>query len=311
MLTLEFLDGCKLDEATGKRGHKGPTIARSMIGVVIKMVFEDGFFHADPHPGNILVLGTPEAPVLGLVDLGMLERLSPAMRDRCIDLMLAAARIDHAALADSLYAMGTATKKIDMRAFRAHVATVSEKYLGRPLKEIDIAAMVADLTTGAQKFGLEIPPDFLLMGKALMTLDGVAKQLDPDLDVLTESRPYFLDLLRKRYSPERLGNEALRVIEKLSGAAYDVPQQLQEVLDDLRLGRLRITTLDPDLPLALDRLGRRLFSGLVIAAFVGGGAWLAATPRTQWVGVGLMVFGGLVLLAHVFADSLRGRGRRE
>ncbi len=309
VLTLEFLPGCKVYDAIEKQGFSGQAIAKALVAIVIKMIFEDGFFHADPHPGNMLIAGTPEEPVVGLVDLGMVGRLSPETRDRCIDLMVAAGRNDHASVADAMYAMGTPTKKVDMRAFRAHVATVSEKYLGRPLKEIDLAAMVGDLTNGAKKFGLEIPPDFMLMGKALMTLDGLVKEICPDLDVLTESKPYFLELLRRRYSPERLGNEAWRALEKLSGAAYDVPQQTREVLDDLRLGRLRITTLDPELPGALDRLGRRIFSGLVIVAFLGTGAWLVVTPTLRWVGAGLMAFGALVFLVHGAADAFRGPKR--
>ncbi len=311
VLTLEFLPGWKVDDAVKKHGFIGPVIAKTMVELVVKMIFEDGFFHADPHPGNILISGEADAPVMGLVDLGMVGRLSPEARDRCIDLMVAAGRNDYIALADAVYAMGTPTRKVDMRAFRAHVATVSEKYLGRPLKEIDLAAMVADLTNGASKFGIDIPPDFLLMGKALMTLDGVAKELDPDLDIFTESKPFFLDLLRKRYSPERIGNEAWRALEKLTGAAYDVPQQTREVLDDLRLGRLKVTALDPGMPPAIDRLGRRVFSGLVIAAFVTGGAWLARDPELKWVGIGFMTFAAVVLVMHGIADALRGRKRRE
>ena len=155
-----------------------------------------------------------------------------------------------------------------MRAYRAEVAQLAEKYLGRPLKEIDLAAMIQDIVYGATKYGLEMPPDFLMVGKALMTMEGVGKEIDPDLDVFGEMRPYFFDILRKRYSPERVGNELWRGIERLSGAAYDMPQQLREILDDLRLGRLTLQTTNPALPDALDRLGRSLFSGLVVAAFV-------------------------------------------
>ncbi len=310
VLTLEFLPGKKVYDAIKKDGLDGHAIARALVALVIKMIFEDGFFHADPHPGNMLIAGSAEEPIIGLVDLGMVGRLSPESRDRCIDLMVAAGRNDSLSIADAVYAMGTPTKKVDMRAFRAHVATISEKYLGKPLRELDLAAMLGDLTTGAKKFGIDIPPDFLLMGKALMTLDGLVKEIDPELDILTESKPHFLELLRRRYSPERMGIEAWRAVEKLSGAAYDVPQQTREILDDLRLGRLRITTLDPDMPHALDRLGRRIFSGLVVAACLGGGAWLAVSPPLFWVGVGVLVFGGLVLLAHLGLDIIRRTGAR-
>ncbi len=304
VLTLEFLPGTKVYEAIEKHGHSGPTIAKMAVGVIIKMIFEDGFFHADPHPGNILISGTPEAPVFGLVDLGMVGRLSPELRDRTIDLMVAAVRQDHIAVADALYAIGTPTKKVDMRAYRAEVAMLSEKYLGRPLKEIDLAAMLQDLVGGATKYGIEIPPDFLMVGKAIMTMEGVGKEIDPDLDVFGEARPFFLELLRKRYSPERVGNDLWRGLEKMSGAAYDMPQQMREILDDLRLGRLTLQTTNPPLPLALDRLGRRVFSGLVIASFVGSGVWLVGNDSHPAFGICLVVFGILVMCVYGLADLL-------
>lgn len=276
VLTLEMLPGKKVYEAIAEDGMSGEKIAKTAVGVVIKMIFDDGFFHADPHPGNILISGTPDAPVIGLIDVGMVGRLSPEMRDRCVDLMLAAARNDHVALADALYAMSTPTRRVDMRAYRAEVAMLSEKYLGKQLKEIALSAMIGDLVGGAKKFGLEIPPDFLMVGKALMTIEGVAKEIYPELDVFTESKPFFTDLLKKRYSPQRIGNELLRGIEKLGQSSYDLPQLSREVLDDLRMGKLIVSTNDTTLPSALDRLGRRFFSAVIVAALVMGGAWLHA-----------------------------------
>jgi ubiquinone biosynthesis protein len=305
VLTLEFLPGLKIYDAIREHGHHGPVLAKSAVGIIIKMIFEDGFFHADPHPGNILISGEPDRPVFGLIDLGMVGRLSPEMRDRTVDLMVAAVRQDHLAVADALYAIGTPTRKVDMRAYRAEVSVLAEKYLGRPLKEIDLAAMISDLIRGATKYGIEIPPDFLLVGKALMTIEGVGKEIDPDLDVFSEARPFFLDLLRRRYSPERIGNEVWRGIERLSSAAYDVPQQTREVLDDLRLGRLTVRTADTLMPPALDRLGRRLFAGLVVAAFVVSGTWLMAARASDVLGIVLLAFGVLVMLLHVALDVLR------
>ncbi len=305
VLTIEFLAGVKIYEAIKSRGFQGPVLAKAAVGVIIKMIFEDGFFHADPHPGNILILGEPDKPVIGLIDLGMVGRLSPEMRDRTVDLMVAAVRQDHIAVADALYAIGTPTKKVDMRAYRAEVGMLSEKYLGRPLKEIDLAAMLTDLIRGATKYGVEIPPDFMLVGKALMTMEGVGKEIDPDLDVFGEARPFFLDLLRKRYSPERVGNEIWRGLERFSGAAYDLPQQAREVLDDLRLGRLTLQTANPNLPALVDRLGRRLFSGLVVASFTLSGTTLLATRTQEVLGIVMLVVATLVVLANLAGDVLR------
>jgi ubiquinone biosynthesis protein len=231
VLTLELLPGHKVYEAIGAHGHKGPAIAKASVGIIIKSIFEDGFFHADPHPGNILISGEPDHPIIGLIDLGMVGRLSPEMRDKTLNLMVAAVRQDSLAVADALYAVGTPTRKVDMRVYRAEASLLAEKYLGRPLKEIDLAAMISDLAWGATKFGIEIPADFLLVGKALMTMEGVGKEIDPDLDIFNVASPYFFELLRKRYSPERIGMEVWRGIERVSGAAYDMPQQIREVLE--------------------------------------------------------------------------------
>jgi ubiquinone biosynthesis protein len=305
VLTLELLPGWKVYEAIREHGHKGPAIAKAAVGIVIKSIFEDGFFHADPHPGNILISGEPDHPTIGLIDLGMVGRLSPEMRDKTIDLMVAAVRQDHLAVADALYAIGTPTKKVDMRAYRAEVSVLAEKYLGRPLKEIDVAAMIADLVRGANKYGIEIPPDFLLVGKAIMTIEGVGKEIDPDLDVFGEARPFFLDLLRKRYSPERIGMEVWRGFERLSSTAYDMPQQIREILDDLRLGRLTVNSTNPQLPATVDRLGRRIFVGLVVASFVFAGTWLIGATQHDHLGMVMLGFGVLVMLVHVALDTIR------
>jgi len=136
VLTLEFFDGLKIDKAL-EAGADGKLIARNAVGVVIKMIFEDGFFHADPHPGNIILLPSPDwsNPVIGLIDLGMVGRLSPDLRDRTVDLMLAAVRKDAFAVADALYAIGRPTKKVDMRAYRPDVALLAEKYIGARSKK--------------------------------------------------------------------------------------------------------------------------------------------------------------------------------
>jgi len=104
VITLEFLDGCKINDAVNK-GYSGHRLARMALKLVIKQIFEDGFFHADPHPGNVLILGSPENPIYALIDLGMVGRLSPRMRDQTVDLMVAAIRRDYDAIADAMLAL--------------------------------------------------------------------------------------------------------------------------------------------------------------------------------------------------------------
>ena len=308
VLTLEFLDGKKIYDAI-TAGHSPKKLARLALDIMVKQIFEDGFFRADPHPGNVLVLGPPEQPEYAMLDLGMVGRLSPRMRDLTVDVMVGAVRRDFESVADAMYAIGTPTKKIDMNAYRAEVALLAEKYLGKQLKDIELSAMLRDLVQGATKYGLEIPSDFMLVGKALMTVEGVGKEVDPELDVFEEARPLFLDILKKRYSPERLGNELLRRLERLSSSTSNMPQQLHEVLEDLRLGRLSVKTTDTESPRSLDRLGRRVFVALVASALLVSGAGLVAASFE--ISGALSIALGLAIVAgHAALDAYRAFRRR-
>ena len=308
VITLEYLDGKKIFDAIAT-GHSGKKLARLAMDILVKQIFEDGFFHADPHPGNVLVLGSPDDPSFGMFDLGMVGRLSPRMRDHAIDLMVAAVRRDYESIADIIYAIGTPTKKIDMHAYRAEVALLAEKYLGKQLKDIELSSLIRDLVQGSMKFGIEVPTDFVLVGKALMTIEGVGKVLDPELDVFEEAKPHFLELVKKRYSPERLGNELLRRLERLSGATTNLPEQVRDVLDDLRFGRLTVRTSDADAGGASDRLGRRIYSGLVGGSLVLAGAWALSANRV-YPSIALFVCAAVWLSGHTVRDAIKSWTQR-
>jgi ubiquinone biosynthesis protein len=315
VLTTEFFDGHRLHEAVG-RGVDGKKLARTAVRIVVKMIFEDGFFHADPHPGNIIILGPIEEPVIGLIDLGMVGRLSPELRNKTVDLMVAAARKDSFAVADALYAIGRPTKKVDKSAFRAEVSLLAERYVGVALKEIELSALIRDLVGAATKFGLEIPTDFLMVGKALMTLEGMGRELDPDLDVLQESAPYFLAIVKKRYGPEQIGTDVLRGIERFAGVARDVPLHLDEVLDDLRAGRLSVRTAESELGPSLDRLGRRVFNGFVVASLnvAAGLTLISAWEYRVWAAVALLAAAWIAWAFHVSGETVRtwwGKGSKR
>ncbi len=307
VLTLEFFDGNKLDDAIAL-GCPGRAIAQLAVAAMVKQVFEDGFFHADPHPGNVIVLGPTEEPVLGLVDLGMVGRLSPRLRDLTLDLMIAALRQDYVGVTESLCAIGTPRQHLDQEAFGSEVAILAERYLGRPLGELSFASLMRDLVRLATKYGIEVPMDFILVGKALMTVEGIGKELDPDLDIMEEARPHFMLLLKRRYSPERLGLEFLRRLEHLADATASLPHQLTALLKDAHLGRLRLQTEELGAEPRADRLGRRIQSGLLIGPTILGGALCLSQgyPRTGW---SMLAAATLWLLGHLLMDLYRHFGK--
>jgi ubiquinone biosynthesis protein len=303
IITLEFFDGKKLEDAI-LAGASARRIAKTALVAMVKQVFEDGFFHADPHPGNVIILGEGDTCVLGLIDLGMVGRLSPRLRDLTIDLMVAASRSDYEGIAGALYAIGTPSRRIELSEFQSDVALLSERYLGRPLKDLEASVFIRDLLQLSAKFGLEIPTDFVLVAKAMMTVEGVGKRIDPSLDLFAECRPLFVNLLKRRYSPERLGLQLLRRVERLGHATSNLPQQLQDVLEDLRLGRLQVRTEDPGQQVATDRLGRRLLAGLLVASSSIGATMLLINGR-EGLALALFGLGSSWLAGHVLFDALR------
>lgn len=312
VLAMEYLDGRKLAEALST-GIGGEKLARVTLAIIFKQIFEDGFFHGDPHPGNLMVLGTPENPILGLIDLGLVGRLSPALRDKTVDLMLAAARKDSQGVADALYSIGTPTKKVNRAKYEAEVTFLADRYLGKPLKEIEMSLLIRDIIVGATKFGLEIPPEFLMLGRTLMTIEGVGKQMHPDLDVFSEIQPFFVRLVKDRYSPERISNNMMRTLSRFGERAHDMPDQLAEILDDLRRGDLTVMTRDPELPRATDLLGRRIFSGLTVAALIGGGSILVSSQSGLLAGYVMLGTAGFWLTGHGLraASAYRKMTRRN
>ena len=288
-ITLEYFAGLGVFEAV-QQGARAELIAKRAVQVIIKMIFEHGFFHADPHPGNILILGTPDDPVLGLIDLGLVGRLSPRLRDRLIDLLIAAGSRDSRVIADALYAIGRPTKKIDRVAFEGDVARLSDKYLGRKLEDVAFADLIRDLTSATLKYGLEMPTELLMVGKAMMTVEGIARQIYPALDIVAEVRPYFAEIVGYRYSPERLASDLLHVVARFTNAASEFPARADDILEDLRHGRMSAVVRQPTLATAADRLGRRVLHALVAASLVLGGSNLWAHERAR-EGVALLALG--------------------
>ena len=305
-ITMGYIDGENVFDAVA-HGSSAERIAKNAVQIVVKMIFEHGFFHADPHPGNILILGDREDPVLGLVDLGLVGRLSPRLRDRLVDLVIAAGTRDTRAIADALYSIGKPTKKVDRMAFEAEVARLSDKYLGRQLGDVPMSDLLRDLANASLRYGMETPADLLMVGKAVMTVEGIARQIYPSLDVVEEMRPYFTEIVGYRYSPERLTTDMLHIATRFANAASEFPARAEDILEDLRHGRMSIEVRQSSLMRATERLGRRIFSGLVISSLVVTGGTLVGDGQTAYGSVLLGVGAAWTLVLGIAMTLSRSR----
>jgi ubiquinone biosynthesis protein len=305
-ITMGYFDGLNLFDAVA-RGASAERIAKNAVQIVVKMIFEHGFFHADPHPGNILVLGTLEEPVLGLVDLGLVGRLSPRLRDRLVDLLIAAGTRDPRAITDALYAIGKPTKKVDRTALEADISRLSDKYLGRRLGDVAFSDLIRDLANASMRYGMEMPPELVMVGKAVMTVEGIARQIYPQLDVVEEMRPYFTEIVGHRYSPERLTTDMLHIATRFANAATEFPARAEDILEDLRQGRMSIDVRQPSLMRATERLGRRIYSGLVVASLIVTGGLLLAHNHPGYGNALLAIAAVWTLIVAVTLTLGRGR----
>jgi ubiquinone biosynthesis protein len=222
---------------------------------------------------------------------------------------MAAARNDPDGIADAMLAIGKPQQKVDVDAFRAYIQQVAEAHLNRSLKDIEASAIVRDIVVGAIKFNIEIPADLTMMFRALMTIEGVGKEIYPDFDVLQAAKPLLAKIIWRRYHPLKMGDMFMQNFLRLGNMAKDLPYQLQEIIEDTRRGRLQLNMRDPEATHALERLGKRLRASVMCAALLGAGVSLLALDRQQVLGWLLLSLSLVSFSVHGFFDWL-GKPRR-
>lgn len=235
-LTMEFIEGVKITDAS-HYGYDPRLIARRGLRAVVEMVFRDGFFHADPHPGNIFVL---EGGRLAYLDLGLVGRVSEEVRDTMLLLLLAIIREDFEEVVRIFYKIGIKEDNVDISEFRADVIDICERHFGKPLKYMEFGAFIKDILEGAFRHKTKIPLEYALICKALITMEGVGKKLDPDLNIFEESHPYLVEIFKKRYNLDRVSQDLAKSVVTLSRTIQEAPPQLKGILDNLESGRFKI-----------------------------------------------------------------------
>jgi ubiquinone biosynthesis protein len=302
VLTIERLRGHKITEA-GEHGHDMARVARECVRMLFKMVFEDGFFHGDLHPGNIFIL---DGSRIGLIDFGLVGRMTQAMKDAMADLLLAVVTHDFEGVARSFYAISIRRGKVDYAAFEADTIDIMERYfLNRTLAEVDFGAFLRDLVEGAIRHDVSVPPDYTMFFKAIMTVEGIGKTISPDLDLVTECRPYVERLVAERYSPERVLRAAADSLQAFGRIGRILPFTLEKVLQQLDDGRLTLGVEYPQLA-TLEQARDKRLNRAVLGALAGSLLLVGALERQDH---GFTLFGlpGVTLVAWTVGGWLSAR----
>ncbi len=311
VLTMELVRGTKISQITPDRFpveelvHKG-------ISAVAKMIFVHGFFHGDLHPGNLLAA---EDGTLHFIDLGLCGRLTRRQREQVVDLMLALVREDLEGVARIFWKIGVhgPESSRDFEGFSADVVEVMERWVaGKTVEEIEISGFLKDVLEGAMRYRVRIPPDYTMTFKALITMEGVAKQLAPGVDIVSAFKPYVMQVAAERYSPANLLRMGLDGARDLSETLSELPEVTRSILDDLRAGRTQINielTQLEELRKAQAKAQGRLGSALLAAACALSGTY--ALDRGDWLVLGLPAISfWFYLLAALFAFWFLLAGRR-
>ncbi|QCB96814.1 AarF/ABC1/UbiB kinase family protein [Arthrobacter sp. PAMC25564] len=284
VLTLERLRGIKVNDAEALReaGIDPGELAVRACRVLLKMVFEDGFFHADPHPGNFFV---EEDGRLGIIDFGMVGHISDALKGQLVRVLLAVVAKDAGRLTTAVAQMCGSTAAGDFGALRAALGRLLDRYAGRPLAEVPLVPVAAELAGLLRAHHLRLPREMALMVKMLVMADGLGKQLDPGFELTSQLAPFTRKIVLGSLSPEalaerlkKLGWEALRL-------GTDAPDMVRRMVEVLERGGIDVHFRAEELDRLADKAektGNRIVAGLITAALINAIGEMVAIQPDRW-----------------------------
>ena len=303
VLVMERIRGIKIDDiaALDAAGYDRYRIGLHAARMVIKEVLEDGFFHADPHPGNFFVM---PGEVIGAMDFGMVGYLSRRTRTDLVRLYVAAIQLDEEAVVDQLVRMGVVGGAVDRIGLQHDIGRLLRRYAGLPLKAIRARDVLEEAIPIAFRHHLRLPSELWLLGKTLAMMEGVGLKLAPDFDMFAVSRPYVQRFMREMASPRAWMPSLIRGMGDWAQLLDMLPRTGMQLLTRAERGELEVSLRHQELGRALvylDRLANRLALSILLAALIVGLALLVPAFHLAERG-GLVT--ALVVLGFALASFL-------
>jgi ubiquinone biosynthesis protein len=270
VLTLDRIRGVKVNNVSelDARGIDRGKVARLLIDVFFKEVFELGLFHGDLHAGNIFVMGEEK---IALVDFGIVGRVDRKMQRDLADILINLIREDYEALTKVYFRMGILPEDIDRTRFKREYADTLVHFLARPASDVSFGELLMDHVRLASRHHVRLPSEFILFDKCVIELEGLTRHLDPAINIIDASEPYAMKLFKKKMDPRFMIEEGLSAAADYKVLFRDFPVRAASIMEELAEGRMRIEFLHRGLDTfmrEMDRSSNRLTFGLIISALV-------------------------------------------
>ncbi len=304
--------GGQLDRLTADAGFDRTLLAQRGARAVLKMIVEDGIFHADPHPGNVFYLTGNR---IAFIDFGMVGRLSERRREELLNLLLGLVEREPQAVADVLLDWTGDERGVNLSRLETEIEAFVDQYHGVPLAKLSLGQMLADVTTILREHRLGLPSDLALLIKAFISLEGMGRGLDPEFHMTAEALPVLRQVLRARYRPKVIATRAWQTLRRTLAVAEQLPGDLSRLLRNARRGRVHVGIELAHLKRVGDQINRaanRLAMALIIAALiigasivmtVKGGPTLFGLPAFGFLGFGGAALGGLWLMRAIWRSN--------
>ncbi|MGE4231800.1 MAG: ABC1 kinase family protein [Bacteriovoracia bacterium] len=231
ILTLQKINGIRITELKEleKAGINPTELVDLGVRAFFKMVMQDGLFHGDLHGGNLFALKDPSTgqAQIGVIDFGMVGRLSQKSRDTFAKIVLALLIEDYETICYEYAELSSVSSGVDFDAFQRDIRNTLSPYMGLPLKDLNFGAVLIESTKIAVKYNIKIPGDWMIVFKAIFTIEGMGRQLDPDFDFLAVGNELVKDVIKDRYSMERISKDLAWTLRDLSETAQVLPRQIR------------------------------------------------------------------------------------
>ena len=271
VLCLEYLSGTPIRRARAE-GFDMAVVGERYLSVAYDMLFVHGLFHGDLHPGNVLVM---EGEVLGILDFGMVGRLTRDMRAHVLTILMAAQRRDHRTLARVFYDIAIKERRVDWAAVERDTLVLLEQNLSAEnMADIEIGRFIRDLTAAANRHGARVPLSYTMFFKALLTSEGLARTLLHEQNPIAAAMPYFEQMMTESWSRPALEQEALYQAVALAPLGRRLPVAISQLLDDFDAERLSLRIIEKSDPVRRHsddrRTNRAILAAFTVGAFVVG-----------------------------------------